>query len=195
MDEKNNMDIDITAYEEIEKLISSLKLYVADKKIDKLLDKHSDDLYLLFFKARIYYHKGDLDKAKSILESIVTEAPDFFSALNNLCVVYCELGEYDSALKLLEDTVSSTSYDYDVVRNLADLYLNLERYEDAILIYKGIIKEYPDDIEVLKILAQFSKDAEYYDDALIYIEHALKFAPDDAELKNEREYLLNRRQT
>jgi len=85
-------------------------------------------------------------------------------------------------------------YDYDIVRNLGDLYVNLERYDDAIQIYKGIIKEYPDDIEVFKILAQLSKDAEYYDDALVYIEHALKFAPNDRELKNEREYLLNKKQ-
>jgi tetratricopeptide (TPR) repeat protein len=193
MEEQNN-DIDITAYEEIEKLIVSLNFYVAGKKINDLLDKRADDLYLLFFKARIYYHQGDLNKAKGILESILAEAPNFFSVINLLCVIYCELGEHDTAVKCLEDTISSNEYDYDIVRNLGDLYVNLERYDDAIQIYKGIIKEYPDDIEVFKILAQLSKDAEYYDDALVYIEHALKFAPNDRELKNEREYLLNKKQ-
>ena len=192
MDETNNMEL--SAYEEIEKLIASLNLYVAGKKINSLLDKHSDDLYLKFFKARVYYHQGDLNNAKISLEDIIAEAPDFFSAINLLCVVYCELGEHDKALKCLEDTVSSSVFDYDIIRNLGDLYLNLERYDDAILIYKGIIKEYPDDIDVFKILIQIAKLAEYYDDALLYVEHALKFAPNDTELKNEQECLLARKQ-
>lgn len=85
------------------------------------------------YSAVVDYYKGDIEKAKAVMEDVLSRNPALHSHQLFLAFCYRALGERDRALELVDDQVVSTAFaDQDVAYRLATFYALVGERDQAI---------------------------------------------------------------
>lgn len=120
--DKNNPD-----YEEVSAFLKLAK-GVTPGQVEEIIGKSSTKHFLLnVFLAEAYAAKGDLDKAKSIYERVILDAPYFVPAYVELGDIYTTLGDKQNADNLYEQAVRLMPDNWKVkelLKNRPDLMPN-----------------------------------------------------------------------
>ncbi len=88
--------------EDAEDLLDLLTLEAEDLEVDLYED---DDLISRQEEARELLESGDFPEAVELLEGVIKDFPEYWSAYNNLALAYYYLGEYAKADELLDEVL------------------------------------------------------------------------------------------
>ena len=89
------------------------------------------EMFFLQEKARKLMELGSFKEAVELLESIITDHPDFWAAYNNLALAYFYIGETKKANLLLHDVLKRNKGNIHALCNLAVFYY-YEKKEDEL---------------------------------------------------------------
>ena len=109
----------------------------------------------LYEKAQALVAQGDLEGAARQLKAILTIAPDFPLAHNDLAVIYHQTGAKDEALFHYEKAAALVPGNSIFQKNLADFYfIEGNNIDGAVAIYLELLKKDPANIETLMNLGR-----------------------------------------
>lgn len=94
-------------------------------------DEEDREVYFLQEKARNLMELGNFKEAVELLESIITDYPDFWAAYNNLALAYFYIGKTEKANALLHDVLKRNKGNLHALCNLAVFYY-YEKKEDEL---------------------------------------------------------------
>ncbi|RLQ96689.1 tetratricopeptide repeat protein [Falsibacillus albus] len=133
-------DIDGEFMEDAEDLIELISLD-AEEVIDSLSEQ--DELILKQEEARDLLEKGNFQKAVELLQDIVKNYPEFWSAYNNLALAYFYLGEMEKTADVLEEVLEKSPGNLHALCNLAVFLFYQKRKRDLENILDGLFKVKP----------------------------------------------------
>lgn len=99
------------------------------------MDTPSSEALFLQEKSRRLMEQGKFREAVELLESIITDNPDFWAAYNNLALAYFYIGEEEQAKALLHQVLSENRGNIHALCNLAVIHYyekNVDELEEMI---------------------------------------------------------------
>ncbi|MEI5907665.1 tetratricopeptide repeat protein [Bacillus spongiae] len=105
--------------EDAEELLELLELD-SDEALDLLYEQ--DDLIVKQEEGKQLLESGNFRKAIALLEDVIKEYPEFWSAYNNLALAHFYLGEIKTAQKILAEVLEKNPGNLHALCNLAVLY-------------------------------------------------------------------------
>ncbi|WP_064093020.1 tetratricopeptide repeat protein [Rossellomorea aquimaris] len=126
--------------EDAEDLVELLELD-SDLIVDDLYEH--DDLMAQQEKAKDLLESGHFQKAVDILQKVIEEYPEFWSAYNNLALAYFYLGNIDEASATLEEVLEKNPGNLHALCNTAVFYFYQKRHEDLQHLIDGLEKVRP----------------------------------------------------
>ncbi|MHA6260742.1 tetratricopeptide repeat protein [Sporosarcina sp. CAU 1771] len=105
------------------------------------------EVYFLQEKARRLMEAGDFKAATELLESIISDNPDFWAAYNNLALAYFYIGKTKKARELLDDILKKNKGNLHALCNLAVFYYYEKKEEELEELLKLLVKIKPYVIE------------------------------------------------
>ena len=146
-------DLAIHEYEEIVKIDSNYTLawitlahlyqpIQPQKSLDiynKLLERNSEQLDILFQCAQLYSALGRFDEAAAKFTQMLELDPNNTPLQKQLAETFAKGGKLDKARSILETIVESDSTDAEAVAALADVYLSQKQYQNAIDLYEKLL--------------------------------------------------------
>lgn len=90
-------------------------------------EDQDEEAYYLQEKARHLMETGKFNEAVDLLESIITDYPDFWAAYNNLALAYFYIGETEQASALLREVLANNKGNLHALCNLAIFYYYEEK--------------------------------------------------------------------
>ncbi|CAG9620708.1 tetratricopeptide repeat protein [Sutcliffiella rhizosphaerae] len=105
--------------EDIDDLLDLLEIE-ADEEGN--IEDGQDQLIIMQEKAKELLENGELDEAILLLEKIITEYPQFWSAYNNLALAHFYKGNTDRACEVLEDILEENPGNLHALCNLVVFY-------------------------------------------------------------------------
>lgn len=88
------------------------------------------EVYFLQEKARRLMESGNFKAATELLESIISDNPDFWAAYNNLALAYFYIGKTEKASSLLDDVLRKNKGNLHALCNLAVFYYYEKKEEE-----------------------------------------------------------------
>lgn len=89
---------------------------------DPFYEDEDSEVFLLQEQARRLMEAGDFKKAIELLESIVTDYPEYWAAYNNLALAYFYVGKGKQAHEILHDVLADNKGNLHALCNLAVFY-------------------------------------------------------------------------
>jgi tetratricopeptide (TPR) repeat protein len=146
-------DLAIREYEEIVKIDSNYsagwfalaRLYQPhqpQKALDifeKILNKDSDQLEILFQCAQLYTSLGRYDEAAAKYKRMIELDPGNRPLQKQLAETYAQGGRLDQAQTLLETLIESDTSDTESIIALAEVSLNQKQFQKSIDLYKKLL--------------------------------------------------------
>ncbi len=102
-------------YDETEDLLEVLSLEADEMEEDEFYEH--DDLIVQQEQARNLLESGHFPKAIEVLNTIIEEYPEYWSAYNNLALAYYYLGEADKAFGILENVLEKNPGNFHAMCN------------------------------------------------------------------------------
>jgi tetratricopeptide (TPR) repeat protein len=102
-----------------------------------------DELIVQQEKARELLESGNFGKAVEILEEMIKNYPDYWSAYNNLALGYFYLGDMDKAAGVLEDLLKKNPGNLHALCNIAVFLYHQRRDEELDELLEGLTKVQP----------------------------------------------------
>lgn len=103
----------------------------ANNLIQKATLEDSENIYLLYLKAKNYFNKKEYELAINIYNKIVNEDPYYRSALVNLAVCYYQKGNTEKGINMLDELLVERPNYYWALCERAKINLELEKFETA----------------------------------------------------------------
>ena len=122
----------------IDRLIKERSWNDALTQIEKGLAANPMSAQLKFKRAVVFERKGNIPRAKALLEDLIEAYPEIAEPYNNLAVIYANEGNTTRAQSLLQKAVTINPRFGLAHENLGDLYL-----QKAIAHYKDAVKAQP----------------------------------------------------
>jgi tetratricopeptide (TPR) repeat protein len=165
--------------------------------LSKAIDRNSDNVMALFYRAKIYLEMDDMKKARADLDRCLTARPNFIEAGTALGMLHEKLGEVDKAIdayariqgvgafkkrlaqlylqknefeKALQELLEyekAEPDDYTARVKIALIYYELKKFETAQKIFQAIIKEQPEADNVRFYLGAVYEEQKKYDAAML----------------------------
>ena len=135
--------------------------------------------YHLSWVAWAYFKTGQLEKARSLYQTILKNTPNYLRARLGLAYCLAASGEGDQALALLDPMVEADPDTMDIRFARAFVYEKLRRFWPAILEYDLILKRSPENPTARKLRLQALSDLGA---SSIALDAAVKEMPRDQEL-------------
>ena len=112
---------------------------------ESFLDEDEDrrEVYFLQEKARRLMESGDFNEAVELLESIITDYPEFWAAYNNLALAYFYIGKTKQASELLHDVLKRNKGNLHALCNLAVFYYYEKKEEELESLLELLVKIKP----------------------------------------------------
>jgi protein O-GlcNAc transferase len=137
-----------------------------------------------FDQAVSLQRKGELIKAKKILERILLLQPDHFESLLLLSIINYQLGIFDIALKY-NDVILKIRPDFlQGYNNRAIILKEIKRFDEALLSINKAIALNQNFPEFYNNQANILKEIKRFDEALLSINKAIALNPNSAEFYN-----------
>ncbi|WP_102344909.1 tetratricopeptide repeat protein [Bacillus sp. Marseille-P3661] len=127
-------------YEDTEDLIDLLSIESSEMNIH-LEETDEENLILQQENARELLENGKLEEASEILQQLISDYPEFWSAYNNLALAQFYLGNVKKAIKLTEDVLQKNEGNLHAMCNLAVFfhYLGREKAVEHIVAQLNIV--------------------------------------------------------
>jgi tetratricopeptide (TPR) repeat protein len=138
---------------------------------------------------RVYFTKGDLDKAKEEFMKARALKPDFLEPRIFLGLVREKQGDLKRALNLISHLRQLYPLNIDIAFQLGRLYFNQNKINEAILEFKGALELNPSHLDSLYSLALSLEKKGDKAQAISFLEQALKISPNNQILKDKLEQL------
>ena len=122
----------------IDRLMKERNWNNALEQIEKGLAANPMSAQLKFKRAVVFERKGNIARAKALLEDLIEAYPEIVEPYNNLAVIYANEGNTPRAQSLLQKAVTINPRFALAHENLGDLYL-----QKAIGHYKNAVKAQP----------------------------------------------------
>ncbi len=106
---------------------------------EKMLERNSEQLDILFQCAQLYASLGRFDEAAAKYKQMLELDPDNKPLKKQLAETFAKGGRLDQARSILETMVEADSSDAEVVATLADVYLDQKRFQNAIDLYEKLL--------------------------------------------------------
>ncbi|AYC30117.1 tetratricopeptide repeat protein [Paenisporosarcina cavernae] len=104
------------------------------------LDGEEGERFALQERARKWMENGEFESAISLLEKVIEEHPDFWSAYNNLALAYFYVGEVEQSKALLHDVLRRNTGNLHALCNLAVLHY-YEKNEEELTHYLQVLSK------------------------------------------------------
>ncbi|HHY74103.1 MAG TPA: hypothetical protein GX497_12960 [Bacillus bacterium] len=130
--------------EDIEDLLELLSIETSEFEG---LYSHEDELIVKQETARELLENGKLKEASIMLQKLVKEYPEFWSAHNNLSLAHFYLGNVSKAIKIVQDVLKKNEGNLHALCNLAVYYHYLGREKEVAHIVKQLQVVYPIDMD------------------------------------------------
>ena len=101
------------------------------------------EAYFLQEKARSHMESSDFNEAIELLESIITDYPEYWSAYNNLALAYFYIGKTEQAADLLHDVLKRNKGNIHALCNLAVFYYYEKKEEELQSLLELLMKIKP----------------------------------------------------
>lgn len=131
-------------YEDTEDLLDLLS--IETNELDGFHDEE-EELINRQEAARGLLENGKLEEASLMLQKIVKEYPEFWSAHNNLSLAQFYLGNVSKAIKIAQDVLKKSEGNLHALCNLAVYYHYLGREKEVAHIVKQLRVVYPIDMD------------------------------------------------
>lgn len=142
------------------------------KKLARLANGHAK-----LVEAEKLRRAGDLDKARSICESILNEFPDYVRALQILGAIHLAKKDYWPALSCFTRAAMRCPKDWVTLCNLAAVYVGLDARELATMTLQQAHRLKPDDAEIHFTMGEIYQEEREYELAAEAYQRALKLNP------------------
>ncbi|WP_335871613.1 tetratricopeptide repeat protein [Bacillus sp. 2205SS5-2] len=126
--------------EDAEDLLDLLELD-SDESLETLYEQ--DELISKQDEARKLLESGNFQKAIALLEEVIEEFPEFWSAYNNLALAHFYLGELEKAKEILEKVLEENPGNLHALCNLAVFHFYQQEQTKLTEIVKGLEKVRP----------------------------------------------------
>lgn len=107
-------------------------------------DKFPRNLYLMVYKARAAYAKGDQDQAKSLWEEVIELDPNYTDSYNMLGYGELNRGNYDEAIDYMQKYAFLAPELANPHDSLGEVYMTIGRYEEAEAQFLKAVSKQPD---------------------------------------------------
>ncbi|MBC8548774.1 MAG: hypothetical protein H8D23_03905 [Candidatus Brocadiales bacterium] len=160
---------------------SSSYFSVVEKVCLKELDKHPNDLFVMYFLADHYVQYKKYDEAHILLESLLQQDADRKEVILLLSKVYFNLQKYKQVKQLF------VNFDVLSDKDIANYYLGyslveLEKRDEGIKYLNRYLKHHPKDYNVFAIVGYQYYKEKMYDLALEAYRQAEKLNPSKKEI-------------
>jgi len=153
-------------YEDTEDLLDLLS--IETNEFDGFHDEE-DELIVRQETARELLESGKLEEASMMLQKIVKEYPEFWSAHNNLSLAQFYLGNVTKAIRIAQDVLKKSEGNLHALCNLAVYYHYLGRDHDVAQIVKQLRVIYPIDMDHRSKLGVTFALLSHYDSAFKWL--------------------------
>ncbi|WP_421381335.1 tetratricopeptide repeat protein [Bacillus salacetis] len=126
--------------EDAEELLEILELD-SDEALDTLYEH--DELIANQEKARNLLESGNFQKAVDLLEQVIQDYPEYWSAYNNLALAHFYLGNTEKAAATLEEVLEKNPGNLHALCNTAVFYFYQQRHEELQELMEGLEKIRP----------------------------------------------------
>ena len=145
------------------------------------LDAAEVDPTVVLWKARAFYHAGELGKAKAEFEAILNRDGFNREAMITLARLAYREQDWAEVRALMTRLLSGAPNDADAHILMARVAANDRQDSIAISHYEAVRGQRPDDAEALKALGRLYLRTEVGDAAIAVLKRLLTLKPDDAE--------------
>jgi tetratricopeptide (TPR) repeat protein len=102
-----------------------------------------DELIVMQERANSCIRNGELDEAISILETMIADYPEFWSAHNNLAVARFQLGKVEEALELTNEILEKNPGNLHALCNQIIFLYSIGRYKEVNLLVDALENVHP----------------------------------------------------
>jgi Flp pilus assembly protein TadD len=108
----------------------------------------------------VHYWTGELDRAESHFETLMTKYPDLMTPYHFLSIIRFKKGDIERAVILLKEAIDKFPRLGSLKNNLALIYESMDRPEEAERFYRQAVEENPRDPILIRNLADFYYEAQ-----------------------------------
>jgi predicted O-linked N-acetylglucosamine transferase (SPINDLY family) len=123
------------------------------------------------------YSNGEMGKAATLCNMILTKQPNNFDALYLIGIIYLEQGKTKSAIDYISSAAGINGNHARLLVALGDAFAEMEQYEDAVASYERAIKNNPDLAEAFNNCGTALENLHRYENALTKYEQSIKINP------------------
>ncbi|MDP3093686.1 MAG: tetratricopeptide repeat protein [bacterium] len=175
-------------YQEVQGLVSGTEDW-GIKSFERAVDLEPANPLLHSRLGRVYFAKGDLNKAKEELVKARALKPDFLEPRIFLGLVREKQGDLKGALSYMSHLGQLYPLNTDIAFQLGRLYFNQNKTNEAILEFERALKLNPSHLDSLYSLALALEKKGDKTQAISFLERALKISPNNQILKDKLEQL------
>jgi tetratricopeptide (TPR) repeat protein len=106
---------------------------------EKMLERNSEQMDILFQCAQLYTAIGRFDEAAAKYKQMLELDPNNKPLKKQLAETFAKGGKLDQARSILETMVKADSSDAEVVATLADVYMDQKQFQNAIDLYEKLL--------------------------------------------------------
>jgi len=175
---------------EAEAIANAGHLERASQVLDSVLERHPDDVDLLFARTLLSDQLADISQVEADLRHILTLEPDSARALNHLgYTLTLHTDRYEEALDLIEQAIALAPEDPAIIDSLGWVQYKLGRHEEALVNLARAYEAFPDH-EVAAHLGEVLWVMGEEDAALEVWRQALQQRPDSEHVLETMERLV-----
>lgn len=131
--------------EDTQDLLDLLNIELEEIEIEDFMDE--DNLILKQEEACLLLERGELKEAIVLLEQLIKDHPDFWSAHNNLALSFFYLGDSDKALSITHDVLEKCKGNLHALCNLTIFYHYMNKFDEVNEMVTELQKVYPMDFD------------------------------------------------
>ena len=142
--------------------------------------KQEEKVEIIPYLSSFHEEKGELDAAKTLLETGIEIDPDNTELLFELGVLYDKNGQTDDAIEQMQKVIELDSKHADALNYLGYTYAdNGIRLEEAEALIRKALEQKPENGYIIDSLGWVYYQKGMYEKAVEYIEKAARLIPDD----------------
>ena len=161
------------------------QIYDAIEQAQIIINHQPLNLEIKIFLANCYQEVKKNEKAITILQGILNDAPDNIIAIKTLAELFLKINQKLSALKMYKRLDAFLENNQEKIKNkitIADIQIEFKEYDQALEQYKQILEICPDELSVQKRLIELYKVMQRYDDLIESASSLLEKYPREEEV-------------
>ena len=162
----------------ISELYQSNQFEKALSKVNKIIDRHSDDPNLFYIQGCCFQELQQLDNSITSFQIAIKLKKEFALPYSKIGNIFLKKEEYRKSKDYFTQALSFKSDDFMTLYGLGLSCLKLKQYDQAIDYFEQCLDLKPDHFLTYNSLGVAYKEQGQYEKAIDYLKQALDFKPD-----------------